>query len=72
MNTRDLNVGDVLINIKGQRFIVKSSFSRDRGIEVQHQLTGNRHTIFQEQLSLAWRYVERDGVTIDLDKLEGK
>lgn len=64
MRTRDLKVGDVLTTIKGRKFRVTSELVRDKGVGIQSEASGERQTIFQEELSLAWKSVERGGSVI--------
>lgn len=64
MKIRDLRSGDILTNMKGRRYRVTSELVRDKGVGVQSETTGERQTIFQEELSLAWKSVERAGVVI--------
>jgi hypothetical protein len=64
VRTRDLKVGDVLTTIKGRKFRVTSELVRDKGVGIQSEASGERQTIFQEELSLAWKSVERGGSVI--------
>jgi len=64
MKTRDLKVGDILTTYFERRYRVTLGHIRNQGVGIQSVESGERRTIFHDDLPVAWRSVERAGAVI--------